>query len=175
MSGKIILNLAISIDGYIADKDGGFDWISGHNDHSTDTGESFDFDGFLGEIDVVLMGSACYNQEMHKPYLKNKKVYVATSKEGMSEEGVSFIGGDIIAPIMKEVADGKNVYLFGGGVVIDVFIKADLIDEYIIGIIPVILGSGRRLFLDDNPKIELKFETQSSDDGVVMLKYLRRK
>ncbi len=174
MSGKIILNLAISLDGYIADEKGGYDWIVGHNDHSTDTGESFDFESFLDGIDVVLMGSACYSQEMHKPYLGSKKIYVATSKEGMSEEGVSFIGGDLIAPIMKEVKEGKNVYLFGGGVVIDPFIKKDLIDEYIIGIIPVILGGGRRLFLEDNPKIQLKLVSQSSDDGVVMLKYLRR-
>ncbi len=175
MNGKIILNLAISLDGYISDKEGGYDWIAGQNDRTIDSEERFDFDSFVEDIDVVLMGSNCYLQDMHKPYLGSKKIYVASSNAERSEEGVEFISGDIVTPIMKEVEAGKNIYLFGGGVVIDSFIKADIIDEYIVGIIPVILGSGRKLFFDNNPYLKLKLLSIGADDGVVMLRYTRRK
>jgi len=56
---KIILNLAVSIDGYIADLDGGFGWIQGH-ESDINSEKAFDFDGFLEEIDTIIMGSLAY-------------------------------------------------------------------------------------------------------------------
>ncbi len=57
---KIVLNLAISLDGYIADKDGGFDWIKGNDDNRQNTENKFDFDEFLRLTEVVVMGSKAY-------------------------------------------------------------------------------------------------------------------
>ena len=57
---------------------------------------------------------------------------------------------------------------------IDAFIKADVIDEYIIGIIPTILGSGRKLFLDNNPTVLLKLQKYSVTDGVIVMIYSKR-
>lgn len=57
---------------------------------------------------------------------------------------------------------------------IDPFIKDDIIDEYIIGIIPTILGKGRRLFLGNNPKIDLKLQEYSVEDGIVIMRYSKR-
>lgn len=56
MKRKIILNLAISLDGYIASEDGGYDWIVGHGDNTLNTENKFDFDKFLEGIDIVVMG-----------------------------------------------------------------------------------------------------------------------
>ena len=70
--------------------------------------------------------------------------------------------------------NGKNIFLFGGGKVIDPFIKANIIDEYIIGIIPTILGKGRNLFLGNNPKIDLHLDQYISDEGIVILRYSKR-
>ncbi len=175
MSGKIILNLAISLDGYIADKDGGYGWITGDGDSTLNTGTPFDFAKFVDKIDVVLMGSTCYAQGMAEPY-STKKVYVATSKkQGASiNENVTFIKGDIVEIIKKERDSGKNVYLFGGGIVIDPFIKADIIDEYIIGVIPTVLGGGIKLFMGDNNAINLHLKDFSTENGVVMLSYTKR-
>ena len=142
MSRKIILNLAMSIDGYIADEDGGFDWIVGDGDSSLNTNNKWDFNKFLENIDVVVMGKKCYDSNFHNDY-KNKKVYVATSKELEDYDNIHFINGDIVKVIEEErQKEGKDIYLFGGGIVIDNFIKADVIDEYIIGVIPTILGKG---------------------------------
>ena len=56
MARDIILNLAISLDGFICDEDGGFDWIGGQGDSRADTAEQFDFDAFLASCDTLVMG-----------------------------------------------------------------------------------------------------------------------
>ena len=174
MDRKVILNLAVSIDGYISSEDGGFDWIVGDGDKSLDTYKKWDFNKFLDTVDVVIMGKNCYDQNFHNDF-KNKKVYVATSKELKDYDNTHFINGDIVKIIENEKQqDGKNIFLFGGGVVIDPFIKADIIDEYIIGIIPTILGKGRPLFLGNNPKIDLHLSEYITDEGVVILRYSKR-
>ncbi|MGB3367171.1 MAG: dihydrofolate reductase family protein, partial [Acidaminobacteraceae bacterium] len=68
-----------------------------------------------------------------------------------------------------------DIWLYGGGVVIDAFVKADIIDEYIVGIIPTVLGSGRKLFLEGNPTIKLHLKESIIDSGIVILTYTKRK
>lgn len=174
MSRKIILNLAMSIDGYIADVDGGFDWLVGDGDSSLNTNNKWDFSKFLENIDVVVMGKRCYDSNFHNDY-KNKKVYVATSKELEDYDNIYFINGDIVKVIEEErEKEGKDIYLFGGGIVIDDFIKADVIDEYIIGVIPTVLGKGIPLFLGNNPKIDLHLDEYFVEDGVMIMRYSKR-
>lgn len=174
MKRKIILNLAISLDGYIASDDGGYDWIVGAGDSILNTKDKFDFDKFLEGVDIVVMGKNCYDQNMHNDY-KNKKVYIATSKNIQDKDNLYFINGDIVKVIQEEKEkEGKDIFLFGGGILIDSFIKADVIDEYIIGIIPIILGSGRPLFLGNNPTIKLHLNEYIVDNGITILKYTKR-
>ncbi|MBS5939937.1 dihydrofolate reductase [Clostridium sartagoforme] len=173
MSGKIILNLAISLDGYIADENGGYDWIVGDDNSKLNTENKSDFAKFLEGIDVVVMGRNCYNQNFHKDY-KEKDVYIATSENIADYENYHFMNGDICKTISDLKNQGKNIFLFGGGVVIDSFVKEDIIDEYIIGIIPTILGKGRKLFLENNPKIDLNLQEYSVEDGIIVMKYSKR-
>jgi dihydrofolate reductase len=175
MKRKIILNLAISLDGYIASEDGGYDWIVGDGDDSLNTENKFDFNNFLEGIDILVMGKKCYDQNMHNDY-KNKKVYVATSQKIEDQDNLHFISGDIIKIIQEEKEkDGKDIYLFGGGGLVDNFIKADIIDEFIVGIIPTILGKGRPLFLENNPTIKLHLDEVFVENGITILKYTKRK
>ena len=175
MSRKIILNLAISIDGYIAANDGSFDWIVGDGDNRLDTKNKWDYGKFLEGVDIVVMGKNCYDQNFHNDF-KDKKVYVATSKKLQNYDNIHFINEDILKIIEEEKQrDGKDIFLFGGGILIDKFIKEDVIDEYIIGVIPTILGSGRPLFLGNNPKIDLHLEEYFTKNGVMILKYSKRK
>lgn len=174
MSRKIILNLAMSIDGYIASEDGGFDWIVGDGDDKLDTKNKWDFNEFLKNIDIVIMGKKCYDQDFHKDF-KDKKVCVATSCSLKNHDNVYFINDDIVKTIEAERKnEGKDIFLFGGGVLIDSFLKADIIDEYIIGIIPTVLGKGRPLFLGDNPKIDLHLDEYFTESGIVILRYSKR-
>jgi len=174
MDRKIILSLAMSIDGFIADLDGGFDWISGDGNTTLNTKNQWDYAAFLENIDIVIMGKNCYDQKMHEDF-KDKKVFVATSKAITDYDNIHFISGDICKPILKErQLKGKDIFLFGGGLTIDSFIAADLIDEYIIGIVPIILGQGRPLFAENNPTIKLKLDTYAIGNGVVVLYYSKR-
>ncbi len=174
MNGKIILSLAISLDGFIASTDGGFEWISGDGDNKLNTKDTHDFAKFLQGIDIVLMGADCYKQGFAKDYA-NKTVYVATTKKEDDQKNIKFISGDIVGLIQKEKEDGKNTFLFGGGVTIDPFIKADVIDEYHVAIIPTILGKGRKLFLDNNPTLPLHLQSYTINEGTPVFIYTRRK
>lgn len=173
MSGKIILNLAISLDGYISDENGGYEWIVGDGNSTLNTESKWDYDKFLDGIDVVVMGRNCYDQNMHKDF-QGKEVYIASSEKIDDYENYHFINGNICESISKLKNEGKNIFLFGGGGLVDNFVKADIIDEYVIGIIPTILGKGRKLFFENNPKIDLTPEYYSVEDGVIVMKYSKR-
>lgn len=178
MQRKIILNLAISLDGYICDEDGGFDWIVGQGDKSLDTEKQFSFPEFIDTCDVIVMGKKGYDDapENSLDAYDDKKIYVVTnSTEKPDKENVEFINGDIVSQVIKlKEVEGKNIWIYGGAIIADLFIKADVIDEYIFGIIPCILGKGRRLFLDNNPTIELHLEECTLSDGITMLTYSKR-
>lgn len=173
MDGKIILNLATSLDGYIADENGGYDWIVGDGNSTLNTKDKYEFNKFLEDIDIVVMGKNCYNQGLHKDF-KDKDVYIATSQEIDDYDNYTFISGNICKTISELRSEGKNIFLFGGGIMIDSFLKEDIIDEYIIGIIPTILGKGRKLFLENNPKIDLSLKSYFVEEGILIMKYSKR-
>ncbi len=173
MSGKIILNLATSVDGYIADEKDGYEWIVGHGKKELNTENKSNYDNFLENIDIIVMGKRCYDLNMHKDF-GNKIVYVATSEKIDDFDNCKFVNERLIDVIAELKNNGKNIYLFGGGLLIDNFIKKDLIDEFIIGIIPIILGSGIPLFLENNPTVELTLDNYTIEDGIVITYYSRR-
>ena len=119
------------------------------------------------------MGRNCYDQNMHKDF-QGKEVYIASSEKIDNYENYHFISGNICEIISKLKNEGKSIFLFGGGGLVDNFVKADIIDEYVIGIIPTILGKGRKLFFENNPKIDLTLEYYSVEDGVIVMKYSKR-
>lgn len=172
MSRKIILNLAISIDGYISEEDGSYDWIVGDGNTALNTEKRQDFNKFLEGIDIVVMGKRCYEQGFHKDF-SSKKVYVATSEELKDYENITFVNKDIVKVILEE-KEGKDIFLFGGGLLVHNFLEEDVIDEYIIGIIPTILGKGRPLFLGGTPKRDLKLEEVFIEEGIIISRYSKR-
>lgn len=178
MKRKIVLNLAISLDGYICDEDGGFDWISGQGDNRLDTVKQIDFFEFVNTCDVVVMGANAYKDApAHSLDIYNdKKIFVITeSDEKPNALNVEFIRGDVVDIILKERENsGKNIFIYGGGFVVNQFTAQDVIDEYIIGVIPVILGKGRKLFFENNPMIRLNLQTYSVNDGIVLMHYTKR-
>ena len=68
MSAKVILNIAMSIDGYIARLDDSYDWIMGHGDKKVDTSVQFDYPQWLESVDIVVMGKRCFDLNMHREY-----------------------------------------------------------------------------------------------------------
>ena len=121
------------------------------------------------------MGKRSFEQGFHtEGGYTEKVIYVITHEKRQDEGRIHFISGDVVGAILKEKEAGKNIFLFGGGISIDPFIKADVIDEYRVSIIPVILGKGRPLFLGDSPTISLHLDSYSVNDGVVSVSYTKR-
>ncbi len=175
MAKQIVMTLAMSLDGYIVDELGGFEWIKGDDDHTLDTEMKWDYQQFLSSIDLVIMGKRCYEQDMHLDF-KNKPVLVASHEPKAPVHNLSFIQGDIVQETLEYMGQHhlESAFLFGGGGLLDAFIKADIIDEYIIGIVPIILGRGRKLFYDNNPVIKLHLKKVVIEEGVTILTYTKR-
>lgn len=175
---KIILNLAISLDNMIVDENYGYDWIKGDENKSNDTEKQYDFNKFLVNCDVIVMGKKSYDDIPSETLesFGDKHIYVAThSKEKPNRANVSFINEDIVGEILTlKQKEGKDIWLFGGAGLCDAFIKANVIDEYVFGIIPTIVGKGKRLFKDNNPMIELKMKECTVNEGISILVYENR-
>ncbi|MFA9462967.1 MAG: dihydrofolate reductase family protein [Velocimicrobium sp.] len=174
MTRKIILNLAMSLDGFIADTSGNYDWIYGDGNRKVDTKSQWSYDNFLKEVDTVIMGHHCFKQNLHQTF-SDKKVYVACSEQKEASKNICFIQGDICKPILEELKqEGKNIFLFGGGITIDPFIKENMIDEYIIAMVPILLGEGHPLFLTQTPRIRLFLEACYISSGITILHYKKK-
>ena len=171
----ITMTLAMSLDGYIARRDGSFDWIAGDGAHLADTSQRWDFAAFLADIDIVVMGRASYDQGFHQEYA-DKQVVVLTTRPHPAHDHVVFVAPAQVLPYLHEqAAQGRpNVYLFGGSRVIAHFVDANAIDDYYVGIVPVILGNGIPLFGQTTTTAQLTLYQTFVDDGIVVLYYRRR-
>lgn len=175
---KVILNLAVSLDGFIEGANGEIDWCIMEDD--------MEFDVFLESVDTLLYGRVSYDawgnyqpgvtateaerklwKDIHS---KNKFVF---SHQGRSEDKATFITTDITAKV-KEIRQqgGKDIWLYGGANLIKTFIHSGLIDCYRISVHPVVLGSGKPLFEDMKQRLDLKLTgTRVFRSGVVELSY----
>ena len=176
MARDIILNLAISLDGFICDEDGGFAWISGQGDSQADTADHFDFDAFLASCDTIVMGRKAYEDCFSSLTDAADKQFLVASRTPRRPEGsVVFLAEDVVAEVLaRKGQPGKHIWLFGGGELASAFIRADAVDRYIVGILPVIRGRGRRLFQEGLPPVELHLDRCTVADGIPILEYSRR-
>lgn len=172
--GKIILNLAMSLDGYILDKDGKYDWIQGDGDNTLNTPDVFDFPTFTKSLDIVVMGRKSYDDIGVDDY-KDKKIIVATTKQMKNYDNLEFVGENVVEYVhsLKDKVAG-DIWLFGGGVLVDAFLKADIIDKFILGIVPIILGDGTPMFYKGIPETKLHLDKYTMQEGVTILEYSRR-
>ncbi|MBT4351554.1 dihydrofolate reductase [archaeon] len=162
MSKKIILYVAMSLDGFIAKKNGSVDFLDKYNE----SGEDFGYYEFLDSISSVIIGNSTYKQ-FGAPY-KNKKIFIFSRKKHENKKDIIFVNGDI-----KEFAKKlkNDTWMVGGASIFNEFLKYDLIDEFIITIIPVLLGEGILLFTKSSIKNLKLIDTKSYDCGVVQVHY----
>ena len=157
MARDIILNLAVSLDGFICDEDGGFAWIGGQGDSLADTADRFSFDAFLASCDTVVMGRKAYEDCFSSLSEAEDKRFLVASRTPRAPEGpVSFLSGDVVSEVLAlKDRPGKHIWLF-------------------VGILPVIRGKGRRLFQEGLPPAELHLDRCTVADGIPILEYSRR-
>jgi dihydrofolate reductase len=159
MTKKNSVFIATSLDGYIADKNGGIDWLhSIPNPNNDDMG----YVEFTKDIDALVMGRTTFETvcgfDVDWPYTKPVFVLSNTLNElPESHKGKAFLIKGSLTEILEQIYQKGYYRLYiDGGTTIRNFLKADLIDEMQITTIPILLGGGPPLF-SELPK-GLKFE-----------------
>ena len=174
---KVVLFIAMSLDGYIADENGNVDWLNGQdmNVENTDT-----YSVFVRDIDTVIMGWDTYLQIVtelspEEWIYANLTSYVITHRKLPSKNEIFFTGSSP-SDLVKELRnkEGKGIWIYGGANIVQQLVQADLIDEYYISVIPTVLGSGIRLFGTAPGEIKLKLISTQTYNGIIELTYTRR-
>lgn len=174
---KVSLFIAMSLDGYIADRKGGVDWLEGQGDDHEDPDA---YAEFVKNIDTVLMGWNTYHQIVTelspKEWVYNDlTTYVITHNEHVSTEKIRFTSDspvDLVKRLKKE--NGKGIWICGGANLVQQLVNEDLIDCYYITVIPTLLGSGIRLFENGKQEMKLRLLRTQSYNGMTDLVYARR-
>ncbi|SCA58687.1 Uncharacterized protein YwjB [Chlamydiales bacterium SCGC AB-751-O23] len=183
---KVILYIAVSLDGFIARENGELDWLPGADGELDQSGEDCGYKLFFDSIDTVLMGRKTYEQILsfggEYPY-KSKQSFVFSRDSSLSsfEKNITFINEDLEL-FTKELkaSPGKNIWLNGGAELLSSFFGKKLVDELMLFVVPVTIGRGISLF--SQASIENKFELVASQSyskgfskGMVKLHYLLKK
>lgn len=171
-----ILYIAMSLDGYIADKNGGVSWLCG--DGSAEVLDTYT--DFIQDVDTVIMGRKTYDQIVTElspdawPY-DDLTTYVITHQPLPKQKNICFTNeapADLVRDLRAQ--PGKNIWICGGAAIVQALLRENLIDRLQITIIPTLLGSGIRLFdiLDHEKPLRL-IHTRTAG-GMVELTYKKR-
>lgn len=172
---KISVFIATSLDGYIAKKNDDIDWLATFNPPTReDEDKDCGFSKFFSTVDALVMGRKTYDVVSRFttwPY-QDKRVIVLSSTLTSVCEQAELFNGEIKDLIEKLQDEGvKHIYV-DGGVTISRFLNAGLIDQLIISLIPVILGSGIPLFSNINDDTWCRLTSSYAySNGLVKLQY----
>lgn len=176
--GKIALSIVQSVDGFIADESDDFDFIEGYpspslKDMST-SDEPYSLEDFFETYNIIVMGHTSYKIGFAADF-PSKTVYVVTNEKRPNEGNIHFVKpGQIVKLMLAKKRQGNHIYLYGGGIMLQLFMEANAIDEYIIGTVPVILGHGKSLFYELTNRVELQLSQVDVIGGMTIQIYHKR-
>lgn len=170
---------ATSLDGYIADSEHSLDWLFTRRQ---DRAGSLNYDDFIAGVGAVAMGSTTYEwildhefagkepSEWTWPYAVPSWVFTHRELPVVPAARIEFTSGDV-APVhakMITAAGERDVWIVGGGDLAGQFADAGLLDEVIVYIAPVALGSGAPLL---PRRLELRLEETARNGDFVTARY----
>jgi dihydrofolate reductase len=176
MPRKVILGFGISLDGYIARRNGALDFLIIDKE-----GEALMAD-FFSKIDTTIMGrktaaaAAKLRKSGEMPESPGMANYVVSRRwKPGKREGFEVVSGSLTAFVKKlKRRPGKDIYLGGGGELCRSFLQEDLVDELYIGVVPILLGDGIPGFPGKFPQRDFRLtECKSYSNGSVGLRYER--
>lgn len=142
---KLIVYMATSLDGYIADNKGSYDWLA-------ENLRELDLTAFHASVDTVLLGRVTHDQivneieRQHHPY-PNVQSYVFTRSERENTERITYTHASVCDVVRElKTQEGKDIWLLGGTALVGQLQRENLIDEYHITTLPGLLGDGVPLF-----------------------------
>jgi dihydrofolate reductase len=172
---KINAYFATSLDGFIARTDGSLDWLP----QPEADGEDYGYSHFFNSMDVLVMGRNTYETVLtfgEWPYA-DKRVFVLSSRKlDMPAFVPQILTQRACSPgeLAQELStQGVEQVYVDGGKTIQSFLRAGLLDEITISIIPVLIGRGIPLFgpLDADVKLQV-VESQSFENGIIQNRYM---
>lgn len=173
---KLSLFIATSLDGYIAKPNDDLSFLR----IVEQEGEDYGYSEFTANIDTIILGRKTYDyvlKEIGSSHYDNgqRDVYVITRTERPKVGRTTFYTGNLTDLVQQlKSQEGKNIYCDGGAEIINELLQHDLIDEFTISIIPILLGNGTRLFKDGRPEHALELvSTKQFDTGLTQLHYKR--
>ncbi|WP_379154661.1 dihydrofolate reductase family protein [Paenibacillus sp. sgz5001063] len=179
MKRRIILDLAVTLDGFIEGKNGEVDWCI--------MDPELGFNDFLHQIDTIFYGRKSYDlwgqftpsiddtdsdKELWE-LIHSKEKYVFSRTQTGTDHKAIFINDHILEEVNNlKNKPGKDIWLYGGASLITTFIHLGLIDEFRLSIHPVVLGEGKPLFVNIKQRLNLKMvSTRKFSSGLVQLIY----
>ena len=171
-----MLYIAMSLDGYIADGNGGVGWLGGDGSDIDNPGS---YPEFIKTVDVVVIGYNTYHQLITELapegwVYEDKLTYVLTHRKLESTKNIIFTAqkpADLIANLNKQ--PGLDIWICGGARTVNEMFAADLIDVLTITVIPTILGDGIPLFFKHDEAKQLRLLETKSYNGMIDLVYER--
>jgi dihydrofolate reductase len=167
---KIILSVAVSLDGLIEGPNGEYDWCF--------TDQDYGMQEFFKRIDSMFIGRRSYEltQTMGDAGMEGfpkLKEYVFSNSLQSVKPGAVLIKGDVEAQVKRiKNEPGKDIWLFGGASLTSALLKLNLIDEIGLAVHPIVLGKGKPLFEDISKRTQLELtDTKAYSSGLVALSY----
>ena len=166
---KLILSVAVSIDGFIEGPNGEYDWCVIDQDYNLNE--------FFKRLDTVFVGRKTYEMSLEMEggpagFPKFKEYIFSTTLDKV-KDGATLIRGDIKTEVEKIKKErGKDIWLFGGAGLTTSLMNLGLVDELSLAVYPVLLGGGKPLFNNIKDRINLTtVDAKTYSTGVVSLTY----
>ena len=164
------LFIACSLDGYIADLEGGVDWLFSDQDYG--------YKEFYDNVDALVMGRLTWEKALsfgEWPYTGKRSLVFSSKHAGEEDEDVEFVSGGL-PQVLEElsVQEESRIWLVGVGHLIRSCLEHDLVERFFLFVHPILLGEGLPLFPGPFPRRELRLDGCRADDsGLVELRYVR--
>lgn len=171
---KLILGLAVTLDGYIEGPNGEYDWCF--------TDQDYGLNEFFARIDAIFIGRKSY--EMAQQYADSNNgetipgmpeltEYVFSKTLKSVKDGAVLIAADSIAEARRIKSEpGKDIWLYGGASLSAALMNEGLVDELWLSVHPILLGTGKPLFQKEDKRTDLiLLECKTYETGLVSLRY----
>ncbi len=166
---RVILGLAVSLDGYIEGPKGEYDWCFSDQDYG--------MKDFFLRIDSIFMGRNTFElaQSMggKSPWKGITTFVFSNTLKSIDSKDTHLVSGDLATEVLKiKETAGKDIWLFGGAQLTASFINLSLVDELWLSVHPILLGAGKPLFqqIRERKKLAL-LDVKPYSTGLVSLKY----
>ena len=175
MERKLILYIAMSLDGYIAATSDDLGFLS----IVEQPGEDYGYREFIKRIDTIIIGRKSFDKVISMGFEyphKDKDVYIISRTPKTGYGTFRYYSDDLRELILRlKSKPGKDIFCDGGAEIVNELLMDDLIDEFVISVIPIMIGDGVPLFKKGRPELKLQLiNSMCYDKGLVQLHYIRK-